>query len=117
MIGSETLECIKLAIDAERIAANENYGDLHSHHEAWAVLQEEVEEVVESAAVFDSVTSDMMINLWEMVKNDCVPETASEYLPLIREKAFELVQEGIQVLAVCKRWEQLIRKEKEKQNE
>lgn len=117
MIGSKTLECIELAIAAEQITANEKYGALHSHHEAWAVLQEEVEEVVESVAAFDSVTSDRMLDLWEMVKGDCVPETASEYLPLINEKAFELVQEGIQVLAVCKRWEQLIRKEKEKPDE
>lgn len=117
MIGVETKECIELAIDAERRAANENYGELHSHHEAWAVLQEEIEEVVESVAIFDKVSSDMMINLWEMVKGDCVPETASEYLPLIRDEAFKLVEEGIQVLAVCRRWKRLIDRERRQQNE
>ncbi|MBP3342287.1 MAG: hypothetical protein J6K99_07155 [Peptococcaceae bacterium] len=113
MIGERTGKAIESAVNAERKHCIEVHGEFNSHHEAWAVLQEECEEVMEAAAIFDNVSSAMMFNLWEMVKGDCVPETASQYLPLLREKALELVQEGVQVLAVCKKWQLLIEKERE----
>lgn len=113
MVDEKTMNHIIWATEAEMKAAIEKHGEFNSHHEAYAVLLEECEEVMEAAAIFDNVSSAMMFNLWEMVKGDCVPETASQYLPLIREKALELVQEGVQILAVCKKWQQLIEKERE----
>lgn len=113
MVNDRTMDRIIWATEAEMKAAIEKHGEFHSHHEAYAVLLEECEEVMEAAAIFDNVSSDMMVNLWEMVKGDCVPETAHEYLPLIRDKASELVQEGVQVLAVYRKWQKLIDKERE----
>ena len=112
MVSDKTKDRIIYAVNAEMRSAIDKHGDFHNHHEAFAVLQEECEEVVEAADIFDHTSSAMMFNLWNMVKGDCVPETASEYLPLIQEKALELVQEGIQVLAVCKKWQRLIEEER-----
>lgn len=111
MISDKTMNRIIYAVNAEMHSAVEKHGEFNSHHEAFAVLQEECEEVAEAAAIFDNLSSAMMYNLWQMVRGDCVPETADEYLPLIQEKAIELVQEGIQVLAVCKKWQRLIKKQ------
>lgn len=113
MVDEKTMNHIIWAAEAEMKAAIEKHGEFNSHHEAYAVLLEECEEVMEAAAIFDNVSSAMMFNLWEMVKGDCVPENASEYLPLVREKALELVQEGVQILAVCKKWLKLIAMERE----
>ena len=89
---------IRMAIDVEAEKAREKYGRyFNSHHEAWAVLKEEIEEVGQEAKQLDWCMDD----LWMKVKTDEDPE-----LTLVRMKgiAKRFMLEAIQVAAVIDKY-------------
>lgn len=114
MISCDAEECIAMAVEGECQTAIEKYGSFHSHHEAWAVLREEVQEVIECIPPFDSKTDRAIDFLWDLVRYDAAGKEAEEQIDQIYEVAEELAKECIQVMAVCRKWMRLIDKECEK---
>ena len=110
MIDNKAVQLIEEAVKREKDKAISNHGHFHSHNEAWAVLKEECEEVTDALLPFGVTAGDNLLELWEMVKGDCVHEKLDAILE-IRQRAKELVQEGVQVMAVCDKWKSLIKKE------
>lgn len=106
MIDDNTKTYIEAAIYAERDAAVAVHGVFRSHHEAWAVLREELEELEETFAPFKAVASSEMEDLWEMTRSDHVER---ESISNIYDSTVEIVQECIQVLAMCEKWNDLLR--------
>lgn len=110
MIDNKAVQLIEEAVKREKDKAISNHGHFHSHNEAWAVLKEECEEVNDESMSFVVVATNSLVDLWDMVKGDCVHEKLDAILE-IRQKAKELVQEGVQVMAVCDKWKSIIKKE------
>lgn len=108
MINHDTQTYIGKAIEQEKKAAIEWHGVFHSHHEAWAVLREEIQETLETFAAFDSVTASEMENLWVMVRSDHIER---ESILNIYNSSMETAQECIQVLAMCMKWIDLLEHE------
>lgn len=108
MISYDTLTCVNEAIEEEKKAAISQHGMFHNHHEAWAVLREEIQEVIETFAAFDSVTASEMENLWVMTRSDDVEKIS---ISNIYDSAMETTQECIQVLAMCVKWIELLEHE------
>lgn len=113
MIGEDTEKAIDAAVNAEKKHCIEVHGEFHNHHEAWAVLREEVQEVIECFPPFDSKTDRAIDFLWDLVRYDAAGEEAEEQIDQIYEFAEELAKECIQVMAVCRKWLRLIEKERE----
>ena len=88
------------AVDAEENAAISEYGLFHSDHEAWAVLKEEVEELLE---LFDEDKIYVDLDkLWGKIRRD---ETISEGdLSDIYKWAKSCAEEAVQVMAMCIKW-------------
>lgn len=72
-------------------------GNHHSDHEAWAVLQEEVEELQEGVEDIKVMTA----NYWRQVRNDAPKETKREQLEEIYLAALRSACEAIQVAAMA----------------
>lgn len=109
MIGENTEKAIDAAVNAEKKHCIEVHGEFHSHHEAWAVLREEVEEVEDCYMPFATTTSGAMRQLWDLIKMDAVHESdAKELIEEIYGAAEEFVSECIQVMAMCRKWQWLI---------
>ena len=123
MIDGNAMNHIRFAVRAEMAAAIDNHGEFHSHHEAFAVLQEECEEVVEAVQKFvktytqygKTVETAGMPNLWQFVRKDNTrkihKELSMKILFAIKERALDVVQEGVQVAAMCDKWILLLNKE------
>lgn len=85
---------IEELVDAELAEANKDYPLFHSPHEAYGVLLEEVEELVEAVEVIKTHTAKM----WDMIRQDA---------SIVHEKkkihywAIEATREAIQVAAMC----------------
>lgn len=112
MISDKAEMKIIEAVNAELNSCINKRGEFHNHHEAWAVLREEVQEVVECFAPFDKVTDSQLDLLWDSIRHDEMTEV-EERIKQISEIALELAKETIQVLAMCKKWKILIAKERE----
>ena len=82
-----------LVVD-ELMEANEKYPLFHSPHEAYAVLLEEVDELRQDLKSIDAY----MQYMWRRVKQDESMEEASRR---VYNYAISMVQEGIQVAAMC----------------
>lgn len=108
MINHDTQTYIDKAIEQERNAAISQHGMFHNHHEAWAVLREELEELEETFAPFKAVTASEMENLWVMVRSDHIER---ESILNIYNSSMETAQECIQVLAMCMKWIDLLEHE------
>lgn len=63
MIDDTARAYIFNAVEAELEMATKHSGKFHSHHEAWAVLQEECEEVEDAYHEFANIVSDQMMEL------------------------------------------------------
>lgn len=100
MINEKAQEHILSAIAKEKEAAIEAHGYFHSDHEFWAVLKEEVEELLE---LFDGDERYVDIEkLWGKVRRD---EPISEGdLSDIYNLAMSCAKEAVQVMAVCLKW-------------
>lgn len=90
-------------------ADNKHGALLHSAHEAYAVLKEEIEELGESV----EITESNMKFLWGFVKED-KPELFKIPLNRIRAEAFNAVLEAIQVVAMVDKFEREIVQEEKK---
>lgn len=106
MISPYAILNIDNAIEQEKKAAIEKHGAFQNHHEAWAVLREELEELEETFAPFKAVAESEMENLWEMVRSDDIER---ESILNIYNVTMETAQECIQVLAMCDKWIALLR--------
>ncbi len=74
--------------------ANDTYPLFHSQHEAYAVLKEEVEEMCEEAEKCQEHLKD----IWRSTRGDF----GCDYLlQQLRGRAVYVVQEAIQVIAMC----------------
>ena len=123
MISNGTDYHIKMAVSEECAAAIDKHGEFNSHHEAFAVLQEECEEVVEAVQKFvktytqygKTVETAGMPNLWHFVRKDNTrkihKELSVKIINNIKNRALEIAQEGVQVAAVCDKWILLLNKE------
>ena len=114
MIGEKTLDHIRSAVNAEVRHGNALHGSFHNHHEAWAVTLEEIEETRELFEEFTALTKEAVELLWEGVKHDWTAE--DEVIGAIDDihmVSMELAQECVQVMAMCRKWVDLINKEKE----
>ncbi len=89
-------EKIEVLVDEELKAANENYPLFRSPHEAYAVMFEEVQEMIESA----SNVKTQVLEMWSEVREDRNIEEEAER---INRYAVEVVQEAIQVAAMAKK--------------
>lgn len=76
--------------------ANKKYPLFHSPHEAYAVLSEEVEEMVDDV----NVIIDHMNATWDCVKDD---KEIEYWTDRIYKQAIYAIQEGIQVAAMCEK--------------
>lgn len=76
--------------------ANSKFPQFASNHEAFAVIEEEVEECEEEMARIEYYMDEM----WEKVKKN---KGISEELCKIELSALHLVQEAIQVAAMCQK--------------
>lgn len=111
MIDKKTEETIRRAVRDEMTAAIENHGEFHSHHEAWAVLREEVQEMQECSERFSCV--DVAMNgLWNRIRKNIVSDDVEQLdIDNIYDVAKGMALEAVQVMAVCKKWLKLIDEE------
>lgn len=100
MISRRAIDYIIQAIEAEEDAAIKAHGLFHSDHEAWAVLKEEVEELVE---LFDEDKLYVDLDkLWNKVrKNQKIKNSDVEEIYYLANSCAE---EAVQVLAMCLKW-------------
>lgn len=113
MISDKAENHILWAVRDEMNTAIENHGEYNSHHEGWAILREEVQEVVECFVPFSNVTSGNINGLWDLIRMDAMCEDeAVMLLQQIYETAEEMTKECVQVMAVCDKWRRLIGKER-----
>ena len=100
MISGRAKYYIMQAAEEEQDAAIRAHGLFHSDHEAWAVLKEEVEELLE---LFDENKRYVDIdNLWDKVRRD---ETISMGdMKEIYNWAMSCAKEAVQVFAMCLKW-------------
>ena len=114
MIDEKTLSHLRFAVRGEMEAAIEKHGEFHIHHEAWAILREEVQEVVECSMPFSGVTGSNLDSLWGLVRDDAMFEDEAKMMvEQIYDAAEEIAKECIQVMAVCDKWMRLFYKERE----
>ena len=85
---------INRLVEAELKEANKKYPLFSSQHEAYAVLKEEVEEMVEEA----EKCKEHLQDIWRSTRNDFECDYSIKNL---RGRALYTVQEGIQVIAMC----------------
>jgi len=113
MIGGNTEVAIIHAVNEELQHCIDKHGEFHNHHEAWAVLYEETQEVVECLVPFNKISAANMDELWKLIRTDSMyDDGAVELVEQIYNIAMELAKETIQVLAMCEKWRTLIDKER-----
>ena len=104
MEATLTKDFIKGAIAAETENAKKNWGDTyHSEHEAWAVLNEEIEESHEELCKIANVQG----VLWNFVKKQKDSEDfpkKKENLAYMKDCAMALAIEAVQIAAVAQKF-------------
>lgn len=108
MIDDTAKGYIYAAVQTECEKAIERNGQFHSHHEAWAVLQEEIEEVEEAYHECADKINDIMPELWTDIRSDRVNESCKDELLQLKVAVLEIACECIQVAAMCDKWDILI---------
>lgn len=100
MISERAIDHIMQAVEAEEDAAIREYGLFHSDHEAWSVLKEEVEELLE---LFDEdkILVDLD-NLWGKIRRDKTIDMGD--MTEIYNWAMSCAEEAVQVMAMCLKW-------------
>lgn len=100
MISGRAIDYITQAVEAEEDAAIRAHGLFHSDHEAWAVLKEEIEELLE---LFDENKIYVDLDkLWDKVRRD---ETIGMGdMTEIYNWAMSYAKEAVQVMAMCLKW-------------
>lgn len=100
MINEKAQEHILSATAKEKEAAISNYGYFHSDHEAWAVLKEEVEELLELLDE-DKLYVDLD-KLWDKVRRDETIDMGD--MTEIYNWSKSCAEEAVQVMAMCIKW-------------
>lgn len=114
MIDKQTESCIEMAVETEKNAAIRNRGEFHSHHEGWAILCEELQEIEECFMPFGRIVQENTESLWKHIRQDEMFEDAALMaIEQLRDATEEIVKECIQVMAVCDKWMHLVEKEHE----
>lgn len=100
MISGRAIDYITQAVEAEEDAAIRAHGLFHSDHEAWAVLKEEVEELLE---LFDEDKIYSRLDLiWDKIRRD---ETIGMGdMTEIYNWAKSCAEEAVQVMAMIQKW-------------
>lgn len=92
-------EDVEKLVDKELEAATERFGLHHSHHEKYAVINEEYDEACEESRILGNAIS----HLWAQVKaNDAENDINTTY-DAMYQFAVNLSCEAIQVAAMCKK--------------
>lgn len=91
-------EKIMALVEEELRDANEKHPQFASHHEAYAVILEEVEE---TRVELDGVEDFLQI-IWRNIKNDN-NDGFGMYLDVMETCAMAAIQEAIQVVAMCEK--------------
>lgn len=100
MISGRAIDYITQAVEAEEDAAIRANGLFHSDHEAWAVLKEEVQELLE---LFDENKIYVDLDkLWDKVRRD--KEIGNDDVKEIYYWAKSCAEEAVQVMAMCIKW-------------
>lgn len=100
MISETAKYYLTQAAEEEKNAAIRAHGLFHSDHEAWAVLKEEVEELLE---LFDEDKIYVDIDkLWDKVRRD--KEIGMGDMKEIYNWAMSCAKEAVQVFAMCLKW-------------
>lgn len=111
MISGRAIDYITQAVEAEEDAAIRAHGLFHSDHEAWAVLKEEIEELLELLDG-DKVFVDID-NLWGKVRRDetiCAGDVREIY-----DWANSCAEEAVQVMAMCLKWGECVEQRKQEE--
>jgi hypothetical protein len=98
------MELIEQLIESELKEVDEKWPNYHSHHEAYAVIKEEVEELGHDLQVIEM----WLANYWQKVKG--ANGYKHEDLKVIKTKAKEAIAESVQVYVTALRAERLINK-------
>ena len=107
MIAEKATECIEQAVCHELRNIVKKYGPTyHSEHEGYAVLLEEVEEARECT----DYMMDSLKGLWTSIRQD---ELSNFELSQVRGFARALIEEAVQVTAVCERFMETVKKNTE----
>lgn len=99
MAMKKTLCAIKEVIASELTESNKNYPLFHSRHEGKAVLQEEIEEMIDE---YEKVSTAYK-HLWNLIKVDGAEKTVIETLEYAKEHAELMVAEAVQVAAMLEK--------------
>jgi len=102
------MELIDQLIESELKEVDEKWTNYHSHHEAYAVIKEEVEELQWEIERVDS----WLGMYWDKVKNPKVKVRLDEkgLLNQVKNHAHNAIKEAVQVYVTALRVERLINK-------
>lgn len=111
MISGRAIDYITQAVEAEEDAAVREHGLFHSDHEAWAVLKEEVEELLE---LFDEDKIYSRLDLiWDKIRRD---ETIGMGdMTEIYNWAKSCAEEAVQVMAMIVKWGESVEQREQKE--
>ena len=112
MTGEHTDEYLEKAVESEYDHCVTKHGNFKNHHEGYAVMLEEVQEVTEAASAFPVIANREMHELWNMIRKD-ETDGFQECIEKISDIAEELAKESIQVMAMCRKWNDLLAPENE----
>lgn len=92
------MENVENLIEKELESARSKFGNINSSHEGYAVILEEYEEMNDEVSSFEQILQ----SLWQEVKSN---DSNKQYENSIEmEKvAKQIIKEGIQLAAMCKR--------------
>ena len=110
MTGEFTDKYLEDAIASEHDHCVTKHGPFKNHHEAYGVMKEEMEEVLDASELFAGRAMNNLDLLWFKVKDDNMTG-AEECIQKIYDTAEEMVKEGVQVMAMCWKWVDLIREQ------
>lgn len=112
MTGENTDKYLELAVESEYDHCVTKHGNFKNPHEGYGVLKEEMEEVQDAAELFAGRAMKNLDALWLQVKDDDM-DGADERIQKIYDTAEEMAKESIQVMAMCRKWNDLLAKENE----
>lgn len=90
----------------DRLIQEEQVKPFTSHHEAWAVTKEELEELLTE---IDRANLQLSQLLWQQVKENSVTPYA---VGVLRGTSIAAIESGVKMAALCEKWLELLEKEK-----
>ena len=100
-----TNDLIRGAITAETEKASKDWGTLYnSEHEAWAVLNEEIEEANEALIKIASISSVLWNFVRKAKKQEDDKKQTRDNLEYLKGHAQELAIEAVQIAAVAQKY-------------